>query len=97
VFSRRKLYHLFERYGGVAHYIRSRRLAACHAAIVDPLETRQIYTIAYDHGFTDPAVFSRLFRAEFGYSPSEARNGAAVNEFAPVEPLCFFRDLLREH
>ena len=36
--SRRVLYNVFERYGGVVHYIRRRRLVSCHAAIVDPLE-----------------------------------------------------------
>jgi AraC-like DNA-binding protein len=86
--SRRHLYHLFERHGGVAAYIRRRRLRACHAAIIDSAEPRRIKTIAYDHGFTDPALFSRLFRAEFGYSPNEARDantlGLVVRETPPA-------------
>jgi AraC-like DNA-binding protein len=93
--SRRRLYQLFERYGGVAHYIRGRRLTSCHAAIVNPLETRQIQAIAYDHGFPDPAMFSRLFRAEFGYSPSEAREAIANNQNSLPERPTYFRDWLR--
>jgi len=71
--SRRKLYYLFERCGGVASFIRQRRLAASHIALETGLDQRRISTIAYDHGFTDPAQFSRLFRAQYGYSPKEAR------------------------
>lgn len=75
--SRRQLYNLFSGYGGVAAYIRRRRLEASHDAIVDPTDPRQIQTIAYDAGFRDPAQFSRLFRTEFGYAPSEAREAVA--------------------
>src|SRR5690606_8041189 len=75
--SRRQLYNLFSGYGGVAAYIRRRRLDASHDAIIDPTDPRQIQTIAYDAGFRDPAQFSRLFRAEFGYAPSEAREAVA--------------------
>lgn len=75
--SRRQLYNLFSSYGGVAAYIRRRRLDASHDAIIDPTDPRQIQTIAYDAGFRDPAQFSRLFRAEFGYAPSEAREAVA--------------------
>lgn len=71
--SRRQLYKIFERQGGPAHYIRSRRLAACHWAITDPKDKRTIGAIAASYGFTDTAQFSRQFRAEFGYSASEAR------------------------
>ncbi len=71
--SRRQLYKIFERQGGPAHYIRTRRLAACHWAITDPKGTRTIGAIAAAYGFTDTAQFSRQFRAEFGCSASEAR------------------------
>ncbi len=93
--SRRVLYNVFERYGGVVHYIRRRRLVSCHAAIVDPLKSRRIQTIAYDHGFTDAALFSRVFRAEFGYSPREARDATAASQAFTGEVSGYFRDLLR--
>ena len=72
--SRRQLYKIFEGQGGVAQYIRARRLNACRAAIASPGDTRTIREIAAVFGFIDAAQFSRLFRAEFGFSASEARD-----------------------
>lgn len=72
--SRRQLYKIFEGQGGVAAYIRSRRLNACHAALSRAEETRSIGVVAAEHGFNDAAQFSRQFRAEFGYSPRDARD-----------------------
>jgi AraC-like DNA-binding protein len=72
--SRRQIYYLFERHSGVANFIRKRRLAACHEAIANSADHRLIQTIAYKYGFNDPAQFSRQFRREYGYSPSEARH-----------------------
>jgi AraC-like DNA-binding protein len=71
--SRRQLYYLFEQRGGVAKFILRRRLAACCAAIADQSDSRLISTIAYSFGFTDAALFSRQFHAEYGFRPSEAR------------------------
>ncbi|MCM2472309.1 helix-turn-helix domain-containing protein [Rhizobium sp. CG5] len=75
--SRRKLYYLFEPFGGVSRFIRERRLAACHRILRQGEDARLISTLAYDHGFSDPAHFSRLFRARYGYSPKEARRTTA--------------------
>jgi AraC-like DNA-binding protein len=75
--SRRQLYYLFEPSGGVAAYIRRRRLRASHAIVVKTSQLRHIQTIAFDHGFSNAALFSRLFKAQFGYSPKEAREAAA--------------------
>lgn len=71
--SRRQLYYIFERQNGVAKYILRRRLAACCMAIGDQSDQRLISTIAYSYGFTDPALFSRQFHAEYGFRPSDAR------------------------
>ncbi|EHS52555.1 transcriptional regulator, AraC family [Rhizobium sp. PDO1-076] len=71
--SRRKLYYLLERRGGVYNFIRERRLAACHAALENASDGRLISTIAYENGFSDPAQFSRLFKVQYGYSAKEAR------------------------
>lgn len=81
--SRRQLYYLFERIGGVSSYIRSRRLLAFHEAIVDPAESRPIHTVASCFGFHDAALFSRQFKAQFGYSPKEARE-AKLSGYAPL-------------
>lgn len=72
--SRSRLYRLFEPMGGVVHHIRSRRLLEVHARLVDPDDSRRISQIAAEHGYDDPAEFSRAFRREFGYRPTDARN-----------------------
>ncbi|WP_378950650.1 helix-turn-helix domain-containing protein [Mesorhizobium sp. ANAO-SY3R2] len=71
--SRTRLYRLFEPSGGVMRYILHRRLVDAHAVLTDPADTRRIFAIAEQRGFNDGAEFSRAFRREFGYSPSEAR------------------------
>lgn len=73
--SRSRLYRLFEPHGGVVHYIQHRRLLEAHAALADPSDHRRILDIAEERGFIDGAEFSRAFKREFGYSPSEVRTG----------------------
>ena len=82
--SRRQLYNVFQKYGGIAAYIRRRRLLQCHDAICDITDSRQIQTIAYEAGFSDATQFSRLFRAEFGYAPSEAPQAEANNQASRI-------------
>ena len=72
--SRSRLYRMFEPHGGVVHYIQHRRLLDAHAALADAGDLRNITDIAEQHGFTDAAGFSRAFKREFGYSPSEVRS-----------------------
>jgi len=71
--SRRQLYYLFERHGGVAKFIRDRRLAACHHALSRRPQRRLVSTVAYEFGFTNLSSFSRQFQQRYGFSPSEAR------------------------
>lgn len=73
--SRTRLYRLFEPYGGVAHYLQRRRLIDAHAVLADPCDQRLIVDIAEQRCFTDGAEFSRAFRREFGYTPSDVRAG----------------------
>nr|WP_286157232.1 AraC family transcriptional regulator [Sinorhizobium sp. RAC02] len=73
--SRTRLYNLFEPFGGVMHYIRHRRLLDAHSALADSDDQRLILRIAEEYGFSDGAEFSRAFKREFGYSPSEVRRG----------------------
>ncbi|WP_349436958.1 helix-turn-helix domain-containing protein [Pararhizobium sp. A13] len=82
--SRSRLYRLFEPYGGVVHYIQHRRLLDAHAALADPADRRRILDIGEERGFADGAEFSRAFRREFGYSPSEVR--AAGRRDLPSRP-----------
>ncbi|TKT69088.1 helix-turn-helix domain-containing protein [Aquamicrobium sp. LC103] len=73
--SRSRLYRLFEPTGGVMRYIQHRRLVAAHVALADANDRRRILEIAESCCFSDGAEFSRAFRREFGYSPSEVRAG----------------------
>lgn len=82
--SRSRLYRLFEPAGGVMHYIQRRRLAAAHAALADANDRRRILEIAECWCFNDGAEFSRAFRREFGYSPSEVRAGARRGSLSPL-------------
>jgi AraC-like DNA-binding protein len=72
--SRATLYRLFEPYGGIAAYIRGRRLAHAYAELLRPRSARRrICDIALDWGFADEAQFCRSFRRQFDMTPSEAR------------------------
>ncbi|WP_346911718.1 helix-turn-helix domain-containing protein, partial [uncultured Roseibium sp.] len=77
--SKRRMQDLFEGYGGVQNYIRTRRLNGCYQAILSDQEDRPIMKIAEDYGFSNSAHFSRAFKAQFGWSPSEARDMAKHN------------------
>ncbi|MBF0186771.1 MAG: helix-turn-helix domain-containing protein [Magnetococcales bacterium] len=77
--SRATLYRTFESHGGVAQFIRRRRLNRALKHLVAPppgILKQRISDIAFSTGFNDSAQFSRLFRNAFGISPSEARHQA---------------------
>ena len=78
--SRSQLYRLFEAGGGVARYIQSERLREAHRALSEPDTRRAIHEIAEDLGFFDASTFSRVFRREFSYTPSDVRMGALAGE-----------------
>ena len=80
--SRSNLYRLFEDTGGISRYIQRQRLLEARAVLTDPATTWSISAIAEDLCFADASSFSRTFRREFGYSPSEVRS-AAVGGLAP--------------
>lgn len=81
--SARYLYKLFAPMGvAPATYVRQRRIAAIHAALLDPAQSSvAISTIAARHGMVDAPHFTRLFRQEYGCSPSEhrRRNGPGAS------------------
>jgi AraC-like DNA-binding protein len=83
--SRSQLYRLFEPFGGVARAIQAERLRVAHRALSDAEDRRDIIRIAEDCGFFDPSAFSRVFRREFGYAPSELRMTALAGRCA--EPM----------
>lgn len=87
--SRATLYRLFQPYGGVASYIRERRMTSSFKELVKPSSAnRRIIDIAMKYGFNNQSTFSRLFRQYFGVSPSDVislqnisqlPNGSSIN------------------
>ncbi len=80
--SRSKLYRMFEQSGGVAHFINRERLREAHHRLNSQRETLSIHAIGNEVGFVDHSTFSRAFRREFGYSPTEARERGLARSFA---------------
>ena len=84
--SRSTLYRLFEPLGGVARYIRERRLAHCHAILSRPGPRLYIERVAHEYGFNTASQFSRAFHEQFGYAPREALHHSAVQgQLRPME------------
>jgi AraC-like DNA-binding protein len=81
--SRASLYRLFEPVGGVACYIRDRRLVRARNELTAPgLQDRRIGPIAYRAGFRSITAFNRAFREAYGESPRTARKTEARPAFA---------------
>jgi len=78
--SVRYLHALFERQGEtVGHHIRNRRLDRIRRDLTDrDLAHLPAYVIAARWGIPNPSHFSKLFRSEFGLSPSEFRQEAGT-------------------
>jgi AraC-like DNA-binding protein len=74
--SVRSLHALFADSGeSVAGLVRHERLARCLEDLERP-NGGSVTEIAFRWGFRDAAHFSRIFKREFGTTPSEARHGA---------------------
>lgn len=78
--SIRHLYTIFSEEGEtVSAWIRSRRLERIRRDLIDPLHAdRPVSAIAARWGLLDAAHFSRLFKAEYGQSPTAYREAAAA-------------------
>jgi AraC-like DNA-binding protein len=88
--SRSKLYRLFEPCGGIARVIQYERLLEAHRRLTDPIHCWPVNVVAFDVGFSDHSTFSRAFRREFGYSPSDARpRGLAETTVVHARSSCF--------
>ncbi len=92
--SRRQLYYLFERHGGVANFIRNRRLAACYNALKRDGERKLVSSIAYEFGFTNSSTFCRQFQSRYGFSPTEARSAWLSRQKTPEEDKGVLSDWL---
>lgn len=60
--SRSSLFRLFEREGGVVHYLQDRRLLRIHALLRSNQDRIYLGRIASDHGFKSATHFSRAYR-----------------------------------
>ena len=94
------LYRLLEAKGGIAQYIQRQRLLEAHSLLGNPHNGQSITSLAEELCFADVSSFSRAFRREFGYSPSDARPTAisGLPVIPPRRPLLGelgFADLLR--
>jgi AraC-like DNA-binding protein len=74
----RYLHHLFTAESEtVTQYIQRRRLEECaRALIATPVRGRMVTEIAFDYGFNSLTHFGRVFRNQFGLTPSEYRRAA---------------------
>lgn len=71
--SRAALYRIFKPCGGIARYVRERRLVAAFKVLSSSRGSNQrIIDVALQHGFSNQSIFSRLFRQYFGITPSDA-------------------------
>ncbi|TGD96022.1 helix-turn-helix domain-containing protein [Methylobacterium nonmethylotrophicum] len=82
--SRSVLYRAFAPSGGVARYIRARRLVRLRALLAQPDETARIADLAYRCGFTSESDCSRAFRAAHGVAPREYRRLSREERDAPA-------------
>ena len=75
----RYLHHLFTAESEtVTQYIQRRRLEECARAlsVAAPVRGRLVTEIAFDYGFNSLTHFGRVFRHQFGLTPSEYRRAA---------------------
>lgn len=72
--SRASLYRLFANAGGVARYIRRRRLTGAALELSDPTGRVRVGEVARRWGFENDASFARAFRQAFGIAPRAARD-----------------------
>jgi AraC-like DNA-binding protein len=85
--SRSALYRLFTPLGGVAEYVRRRRLARAYRELTRPRRpgvAPRVAEVARNCGFESDAVFSRAFRRCYGFSPRDARAAASPQPQANI-------------
>ncbi len=75
--SRASVYRCFRECGGVQSYIRTQRLANCFRDLKRLTSSRQrVREVALRWGFTDMSHFYRVFKRQFGITPSEVVDAA---------------------
>lgn len=75
--SRSNLYRMFENLGGVATFVRNRRLdAAFDELSAVGRQSGRLDLLAHKLGFSSQDTFARAFRARYGFSPNRMRRGS---------------------
>jgi AraC-like DNA-binding protein len=85
----RQLHKLFHASGTtVAGWIRQRRLEHCEHDLRDPRwQSRPVAAVGARWGYPDPAHFSRLFKAHYGFCPRDYRAGGLA-PYSPGQAPC---------
>ena len=74
VMSNSQLYRKLKAHTGLSAHDLIQSVRLSHAQILLKKTEDTIVSIAYTCGFNDPEYFSRVFKKEFGLSPSDYRN-----------------------
>jgi AraC-like DNA-binding protein len=95
--SRASLYRLFAPEGGLASYVRSRRLHRAARLLISPAHRHlRIVDIALESHFASETSFLRAFRREHGISPAELRasiNAHGISRPPATVPLDWLRQV----
>ena len=84
--SRSTLYTLFEPLGGVAQYIRERRLHQCYKLLSHPSHTNtKIKLIAESFGFSNSSHFCKLFKNHYNLTPGDIQDATRSHFFQPSD------------
>jgi len=71
--SRSAVYRVFAGHGGIARFIKQRRLARAHNTLRGASPETTVTSLVESFGYRSSAHFWRNFREEFGYAPGELR------------------------
>ena len=76
-FSKFHFHRIFKAFIGetIAQFIQRIRIERTARELISN-QKKSITEIAYDNGFSDPAIFSRTFKNRYQVNPSQWRNGA---------------------
>ena len=89
--SLRYLQRLFaEREQSINGFIRDKRLNRCAEELRGGSRAASVAEIAYRWGFSDQSRFSRLYKSQFGCTPTETRHAAAARPSGVQRPSALF-------